>query len=70
MNKQDMMKIQVQTGSLVDIQSRTGRMDNVEVIEFDLPENSVMAYFPEANILCGTEVDPRSKTPASAAARR
>jgi hypothetical protein len=23
-----------------------------------------MAYYPEANVLCGTAVDPRSKTPA------
>ena len=25
---------------------------------------SALAYYPEANVLCGTAVDPRSKTPA------
>jgi anaerobic selenocysteine-containing dehydrogenase len=31
---------------------------------FDLPRGSALAYYPEANVLCGTAVDPRSKTPA------
>ena len=31
---------------------------------FDLPRGSALAYFPEANVLCGTAVDARSKTPA------
>ncbi len=31
---------------------------------FDLPPGSALAYYPEANVLCGTAVDPRSKTPA------
>jgi anaerobic selenocysteine-containing dehydrogenase len=33
-------------------------------IAFDLPRGSVLAYYPEANVLCGRAVDPRSKTPA------
>jgi hypothetical protein len=33
-------------------------------ISFDLPQGSALAYFPEANVLCGTDVDPRSRTPA------
>jgi anaerobic selenocysteine-containing dehydrogenase len=33
-------------------------------VGFDLPKGSVLAYYPEANVLIGTEVDPRSKTPA------
>jgi anaerobic selenocysteine-containing dehydrogenase len=31
---------------------------------FDLPRGSALAYYPEANVLCGTAVDPRSRTPA------
>ena len=31
---------------------------------FDLPPGSALAHYPEANVLCGTAVDPRSKTPA------
>ena len=41
-----------------------GRMDHVRVYPFDLPDNNLMAYFPEANVLIGCEQDPRSKTPA------
>ena len=39
-------------------------MDSVTVRVFDIARGSVMAYFPEANVLTGTDVDPRSKTPA------
>ncbi|WDR03852.1 hypothetical protein PSQ19_07400 [Devosia algicola] len=31
---------------------------------FDLPRGSAMAYYPEANVLAGRDVDPRSRTPA------
>jgi hypothetical protein len=39
-------------------------MSGVTVYGFDLPRGDVMAYFPEANVLTRTEVDPRSRTPA------
>ena len=39
-------------------------MESVTVYPFDLPRGNAMAYFPEANILTGTDVDPRSKTPS------
>jgi molybdopterin-dependent oxidoreductase alpha subunit len=44
--------------------SAYGRMEGVTVKAFDLARGSVMAYYPEANVLTGTEVDPRSKTPS------
>lgn len=50
--------------NVVDLVSHYGRMDRVRVYPFDLPDNNLMAYFPEANILIGCESDPRSKTPA------
>jgi len=50
--------------NVVDLVSEHGRMDRVRVYPFDLPENNLMAYFPEANVLVGTDSDPRSKTPA------
>jgi molybdopterin-dependent oxidoreductase alpha subunit len=49
---------------VVNLVSPYGRMDRVRVYPFDLPDNNIMAYFPEANILIGCEQDPRSKTPA------
>ena len=50
--------------NVVNLISDYGRMDRVRVYPFDLPDNNLMAYFPEANILIGCESDPRSKTPA------
>jgi len=48
--------------SVVNLVSAHGRMDHVRVYPFDLPDNNLMAYFPEANVLIGGESDPRSKT--------
>ncbi len=39
-------------------------MEGVIIQPFDVARGSVMAYYPEANVLTGTEIDPRSKTPA------
>lgn len=50
-------------GQKVWVRSATGEMEGVAT-RFDLPAGSVLAYYPEANVLIGTEVDPRSKTPA------
>ncbi len=45
------------------VTSDVGEMRGVAT-RFDLPRGSVLAYYPEANVLVGTAVDPRSKTPA------
>ena len=50
-------------GQTVTLASEVGRMTAIATL-FDLPRGSAMAYYPEANVLVGTEVDPRSKTPA------
>ncbi len=64
MNLQDMEALGLQAGDTVDLQSPHGRMRAVSVRPFDLPRGNVMAYFPEANCLVDTAVDPRSRTPA------
>jgi anaerobic selenocysteine-containing dehydrogenase len=51
-------------GSLVDVRSETGEMKSLSTHAFDLPPGNVMTYYPEANILVGRELDPRSKTPS------
>jgi anaerobic selenocysteine-containing dehydrogenase len=51
-------------GDTATLVSAQGRMENVTVRVFDIARGCVMAYFPEANVLTSTEVDPRSKTPA------
>lgn len=51
-------------GGTATLVSKHGRMEGVTIKGFDLAKGSVMAYYPEANILTGTDVDPRSKTPS------
>jgi molybdopterin-dependent oxidoreductase alpha subunit len=63
LNGEDMAAFGVREGQAVTLASDTGRMTAI-VTEFDLPRGSAMAYYPEANVLVGTAVDPRSKTPA------
>lgn len=59
----DMAQRGLSEGQAVRVRSAVGEMEGVAV-GFDLPVGSVLAYYPEANVLIGTEVDPRSKTPA------
>lgn len=63
LNREDMAAFGVSNGQRVTIASDTGRMAGTATA-FDLPRGSALAYYPEANVLCGTAVDPRSKTPA------
>ncbi len=64
MNRNDMARLALSEGTQVDIKSAHGVMTCVEVRPFDLPAGDCMAYYPEANALTGTAVDPRSRTPA------
>ncbi|MFD2574694.1 molybdopterin dinucleotide binding domain-containing protein, partial [Spirosoma soli] len=64
MGKDDLREHQLTPGDLVSLVSACGRMDALTVCEFDLPAGSLLAYYPEANRLIGTERDPRSQTPA------
>ncbi len=63
LNGADMEERGVGEGDLVTLQSEAGRM-TARAMAFDLPRGSALAYYPEANVLVGTGVDPRSKTPA------
>ena len=64
MNAEDIADLGIEAGENVLIKSAYGEMQNVKVFAFNLPRGNVMAYYPEANVLIGTEHDPRSKTPA------
>ena len=64
MNAEDIAAFGLSAGNRVTLASEFGRMDAVTVQPFDLPRGDAMAYFPEANVLTGTAVDPRSKTPS------
>ncbi|HEV7689177.1 MAG TPA: molybdopterin dinucleotide binding domain-containing protein, partial [Hyphomonadaceae bacterium] len=64
MNRDDMAKLGLDEGQLADVRSEQGVMQDVTVYGFDMRRGDVMAYFPEANVLTSTAIDPRSKTPA------
>jgi len=64
MGQEDLQRLKLAVGDYVSLNSASGRMDGLQVYEFDLPAGSLLAYYPEANVLVGTERDPRSQTPA------
>jgi molybdopterin-dependent oxidoreductase alpha subunit len=64
MNAEDIAALNIQAGDTINIKSAYGEMEKVKVFVFNLPRGNVMAYYPEVNVLIGTEHDPRSKTPA------
>jgi anaerobic selenocysteine-containing dehydrogenase len=63
LNRADMSAAGVLDGDRITLASAQGKMSAIATA-FDLPRGSALAYYPEANVLCGTEVDARSKTPA------
>ncbi|MEL7024412.1 MAG: FdhF/YdeP family oxidoreductase [Pseudomonadota bacterium] len=60
----DIVGLGIAAGDWVDVRSTQGCMKRVRVFQHDLPPGNVMAFFPEANCLTGTDVDSRSRTPA------
>ena len=64
LSQDDLADFGIAEGQKITLASATGRMQDVVVHGFDLPRGSALAYYPEANVLCDTAVDPRSKTPA------
>lgn len=64
MNSDDMVRLGLSPGDRTVVRSAHGEMADVRVQPFGLPTGNVLAYYPEANVLIGTERDPRSKTPA------
>ena len=63
LSREDMAKFGLAPGARITLASDHGRMEGTAT-PFDLPPGSALAYYPEANVLCGTAVDPRSHTPA------
>jgi len=63
LNREDMASFGVAEDQRVWVKSETGRME-ARVVPFDLPRGSALAYYPEANVLVGTAIDERSRTPA------
>jgi molybdopterin-dependent oxidoreductase alpha subunit len=64
MNREDIRSLGLSESDLVDVSSAAGQMTALQVVPFDLPSGNTLAYFPEANVLVNTDIDPRSCTPA------
>ncbi len=63
MHPDDMAAHGLAAGQRVTLASAHGRMRDVEVVGFDVKRGGVLTYYPEANVLTGTDVDPASRTP-------
>ncbi len=63
MNEADMAARGIRAGERVTVASAQGCMADVRVRPYPLPRGDVMAYYPEANVLTSTAVDPASRTP-------
>lgn len=64
MNPADIAAAGAREGQVVTLKSDHGRMEHVRLRAFDIAPGSVMAYYPEANVLTGRSRDARSQTPA------
>jgi molybdopterin-dependent oxidoreductase alpha subunit len=64
MSPDDIAAHGLEVGQKIDLRSDHGQMSGVTLYAHDVAAGTVMAYFPEANILVGTDIDPRSKTPS------
>jgi molybdopterin-dependent oxidoreductase alpha subunit len=64
MSEADLAAQGFETGDRADLVSAQGRMARVRLQAFDVSRGTVLAYYPEANILTATETDPRSRTPS------
>ena len=64
MNEDDMKALGIADQDRITLTSAHGRMEHLIVYPFDVPRKNVLTYYPEANVLTSTEVDPRSRTPS------
>lgn len=64
MHPDDMAALELEAGVRVDAWNRTGRLEDLQLVPFDIHRGNVMTYFPEANILVPQGIDPRSRTPS------
>ncbi len=64
LNAADMERIGLQPDQRVRVKSETGEMRHILARPFEIRAGNAMMYYPEANVLVPTAVDPLSKTPA------
>lgn len=64
MNAADMAAHGLKNEDVITVRSDTGVMRNPSVYAYGIPPGNLMAYYPEANVLVGQQIDRRSRTPA------
>ncbi|SOE23598.1 oxidoreductase alpha (molybdopterin) subunit [Spirosomataceae bacterium TFI 002] len=64
MNPEDIAAKGLKDGDSINVKSKAGEIKNFEAFAFNISRGSVLGYYPETNFLVGSEVDPRSRTPA------
>ncbi len=63
MNPEDIQALGLKLEQRVNLSSATGVLKNVRVRAFDIRPGNMLTYYPEANVLIPTQVDPHSQTP-------
>ncbi|MFO0946271.1 MAG: FdhF/YdeP family oxidoreductase [Planctomycetota bacterium] len=64
MNRRDIERLGLKVDQQVTVRSAVGVMEGMLVREFDIKQGNCMMYYPEANVLVPSAVDPASKTPS------
>jgi anaerobic selenocysteine-containing dehydrogenase len=63
MNPSDIARMGLKEEQRVSVSNEVGEMPNIRVKAFDIAAGCALMYYPEANALVSTAVDPKSKTP-------
>ncbi len=64
LNSADIRRLGLTADQRVRVTSEAGEMRHILVRAFDIRAGNAMMYYPEANVLVPTTLDPLSKTPA------
>ena len=64
MNAGDIRDRGLREGDRVSVRSEAGEMTDIRVASYDISRGCAAMYYPEANRLATTKVDPQSQTPA------
>lgn len=64
MNKSDIKREGIKIGEQVKVESRIGKLENIQVMPFDICAGNVLMYYPEANAIIPADFDERSMIPA------
>lgn len=64
LSAEDARKLELSDGERVTVRGEAGSLDNIEVFIGNIRSGCAAMYYPEANVLIKSNVDPRSGTPS------